>query len=181
MFNILPSCGAMKKLWFTFFGLVFALAVNAQRFAVVDTDLILNKMPKYTSAQKQLDQLSGIWEGEVQAIRSEIDALRKAYEAEKVLLTDEMKASREKEIAEKEKKARELQRKYFGPDGELFKKRVQLIKPLQDQIYNAIQEIAQRRNLDVVFDKGSELITLYLNERVNISDQVLQKLKEVEE
>lgn len=170
----------VRSLTLLFLSLVVINTTQAQRFAVVDTEYILNKMPKYTSAKKQLDQLSGIWEGEVKALRSEIEALQKAYEAEEVLLTEEMKQSRLSEIDEKEKEARELQSKYFGPDGELFKKRVQLIKPLQDQIFSAIQQVAQRRNLDVVFDKANGLYTLYLNERVDISEEVIAKLKEVD-
>lgn len=168
----------MKKTLLLFFGLVFGLALSAhaQRFAIVDSELILTKIPEYNQAQQQLDQLSVQWQGEVEALRSEADALRQAYNAEKVLLTDELQKEKLAEIEKKEKEARELQRQYFGPQGEIFKKRQELIRPIQDQIYNAVQEVARKRNLDVVFDRSSDLITLYTSEKVDISDEVMEKL-----
>lgn len=168
----------MKKTLLLVFGLVFgiALGANAQRFAIVDSELILTKIPEYRQAQQQLDQLSEKWQGEVEALRSEADALRQAFNAEKVLLTEELQKEKLAEIEKKEKEARELQRKYFGPEGEIFKKRQELIRPIQDQIYNAVQEVARRRNLDVVFDRSSDLITLYTSDKVDISDEVMKKL-----
>lgn len=166
----------MRNALFLAFGLVFGTAVYGQRFAIVDSEYILAKIPSYAQAQQQLDQLSAQWSGEVEALRSEIDALRTAYEAEKVIMTEEMKKEKLAEIEAKEQEARSLQRKYFGPDGEIFKKRQELMRPIQDQVYNAVQDVARRRNLDVVFDKGSDLITLYANEKVDISDEVIEKL-----
>lgn len=166
-----------KKALFLCFGLVFGLSLQAQRFGIVDSDFIMAKLPEYAQAQKQLDQLSRTWEGEVQALMSEADALRKAYEAEKVLLTDEMREKRLKAIEEKEGEARKKQQLYFGSKGKIYTKRQELIKPIQDKIFNAVQEVARRRNLDVVFDKGSELVTLYVSEKVDISEEVIKRLE----
>lgn len=167
----------MKKSIVLSFLLLLGFAASAQRFGIVDSELILLKMPAYSSAQKQLDQLSATYQGEVEALLSDIDALRQAYNAEKVLLTEEMQQEKQAAIKAKEKEAAELQRQYFGPKGDLFKKRQDLVRPLQDQIYNAVQQVAARRKLDVVFDKSSNLITLYVSERVDISEEVLSKLE----
>ncbi|MDX5324807.1 MAG: OmpH family outer membrane protein [Bacteroidota bacterium] len=166
----------IKKIAFLFFGLIFANSVFGQRFAYVDSDFILSQIPEYNQAQEQLDQLSKKWEGEIASLYSEVEALRQAYQAEKVLLTEEMQKEREAIIARKEQEARNLQLKYFGADGELFKKRKELVKPIQDQVYNAVQEVARRRKLDFVFDKSSELIMLYANPDNDVSDEVLEKL-----
>lgn len=166
----------MNKTLFLIVGLIFGLQVSAQRFGIVDSEMILNKIPEYGQAQQQLNQLSNNWQGEVEALYSELDALRQAYNAEKVLLTEEMQKEKQKEIADKEKEAKELQRKYFGPEGDIFKKRQELIRPIQDQIYTAVQDVARRRKLDVVFDKSSALITLYNNGKSDISDEVLEKM-----
>jgi len=166
----------MKKTLLLIIGLVFGLQLAAQRFGIVDSEMILTKIPEYAQAKQQLNQLSVNWQGEVEALRSEAQALRDAYNAEKVLLTEDMQKQKRKEIAEKETKAKELQRKYFGPEGEVFKKRQELIRPIQDQIYTAVQDVARRRKLDVVFDKSSDLITLYNNGKVDISDEVLEKM-----
>jgi outer membrane protein len=162
-----------------FFGLIFgfsATTANAQRFALVDTDLILAKLPEYAQAQQQLDQLSRTWQGEVEALRSEAEALQKAYDAEKILLTEEKQQSKLEEIRKKDEEAKNLQRKYFGPDGEVYKKRQALVRPIQDKVYNAVQSIARKKKLDVVFDKGSDLITLYNNGKADITDDVLREL-----
>lgn len=166
----------MRSALFLAFGLVFGISVYGQRFAIVDSEYILTKIPSYAQAQQQLDQLSAQWSGEVEALRSEIDALRTAYEAEKVIMTEETKKEKLAEIEAKEQEARALQRQYFGPEGEVFKKRQELLRPIQDQVYNAVQDVARRRNLDVVFDKSSDLITLYANDKIDISDEVIEKL-----
>lgn len=166
----------MRKLLILFFGLIFGIQSYAQRFGIVDSELILTKMPDYKQAQSQLDQLSERWQGEVEALQSEVGALQKAYNAEKVLLTDDMQKERLEAIKAKEKEVKDLQREYFGPEGKVFQKRRELIRPIQDQIYNAVQEVARRRKLDVVFDKSSDLITLYNSGDADISDEVLRKL-----
>lgn len=175
-FNLANFARLMKKTLLLIIGLVFGLQVSAQRFGIVDSKMILTKIPEYGKAQQQLNQLSTNWQGEVEALRSEAQALRDAYNAEKVLLTEAMEKEKLKEIEEKELEAKELQRKYFGPEGEVFKKRQELIRPIQDQIYNAVQDVARRRKLDVVFDKSSDLITLYNNGKSDISDEVLEKM-----
>ncbi len=156
--------------------LVLGLQASAQRFGIVDSEMILSRIPAYGQAQTQLNQLSEKWQAEVEALWTEIDKMEKALEAEKVLLTEEMLAEKETEIEEKKKAARELQRTYFGPEGEVFKKRQQLIRPIQDQIYNAVQDVARRKKLDVVFDKSSDLITLYNSGKSDISEEVLEKI-----
>lgn len=166
----------MNKSILILLGLVFGFQASAQRFGIVDSELILTKIPAYGQAQKQLDQLSAQWQGEVEALRSEAGALRQALNAEKVLLTEDLQKEKMTEIEAKEKEARELQRKYFGPEGEVFKKRQELIRPIQDQIYNAVQDVARKRKLDVVFDKSSDLITLYNSGQADITDEVLKKM-----
>jgi outer membrane protein len=176
---MLPSQLVMK-----YYVLIIALLmsvfthVNAQnqRIGIVDSEKILKRIPEYNSAQKELDQLSGNWEGEVEALMMEAYALQKSYRAEKVLLTEEMRKEREEAIAKKEKEARDLQRKYFGPKGELFNKRMEMVKPIQDQVYNAIQDVALRRKYDLILDKANALTILYVNEKMDISDEVLVKL-----
>lgn len=167
----------MKK-WIFIIGLVFGMwqTGQAQRFAIVDSELILTKMPEYRQAQSQLDQMSQKWQGEVEALQSEAEALQKAYNAERVLLTEEMQQERLQAIKLKQDETRELQRKYFGPNGEVYKKRQELVRPIQDRIYNAVQEVARRRKLDVVFDKSSDLITLFNSGDADISEEVLTKL-----
>ncbi len=167
-----------RKFWIFFFGLVFGFQLSAQRFGIVDSEYVLTQIPEYAKAQQQLDQLSRTWEGEIESLLSEANALRQAYEAEKVLLTEELKAEREAAIKAKEDEAKTKQQTYFGIKGKIYTKRQELIKPIQDKIFNAVQDVARRRNLDVVFDKGSELITLYVSEKVDISDEVIENLEE---
>lgn len=167
-----------KQICILLFGLVFGLQLNAQRFGIVDSEYVLTQIPEYAKAQQQLDQLSRTWESEIESLLSEADALRQAYEAEKVLLTEERRAEREAAIKEKEKEAKNKQQLYFGIKGKIYTKRQELVKPIQDKIYNAVQDVARRRNLDVVFDKGSELITLYVSEKVDISEEVIDNLED---
>ncbi len=167
-----------KKIVFLIFGLVFGLGLSAQRFGIVDSEYIMSQIPDNAKAQQQLDQLSRTWESEIESLSSEADAMQKAFEAEKILLTDEKKEERLAEIKAKYDEAKQKQQLYFGVEGKLYTKRQELIKPIQDKIYNAVQDVARRRNLDVVFDKGSELITLYVSEKVDISDEVIEKLED---
>lgn len=156
--------------------ILIASALQAQRFGIVDTQYILKQIPEYAQAQGQLDQMSKTWQGEVEAMLSEIDALKTSLEAERILLADEMITEREAFIKTKEEEARNLQRKYFGPEGDLFKKRIELVKPLQDQVYNAVQDVARKKKLDVVFDRASSLTMLYTSDKIDISDDVLDAL-----
>lgn len=167
----------MKKLITLFaFMLVAAAPALAQRFAYVDTEYILSKIPEYTAAQQELDNISVTWQKEIENKFAEIDKLYKAYQAEQILLTEEMKRKRENEIITKEKEAKELQKSRFGVDGELFSKRQELIKPIQDKIYNAIKEISVRENIAMVFDKAGTTTMLYTNPRYDKSDDVLEAL-----
>jgi outer membrane protein len=166
------------KAFLLILGLVFGsqLFVHAQRVGYVDTDYILTRIPEYAQAQRQLDNLSKQWEDEIAAILQDVNLLTQAYNAERILLTEEMQKERSEEIKKKDKLAKELQRKYFGPDGELFKKRQELVKPLQDQVFTAVQEVAQRRKLDMVLDKAGAITFLYANNRLDYSDEVLERL-----
>jgi outer membrane protein len=158
------------------FAVVFSFGLNAQRLAYVDSQQILSKIPEYAQAQGQLDNMAKTWESEVSKLRAEIDAMEKAYQAEKVLLTPKLQEEKEKEIDEKRKAALELQRKYFGPDGELFKKRQELIKPIQDQIFNAVQDVARKKRYDMVLDKSGAITLLYVDPSLDISNDVLEKM-----
>ncbi|HEY4196581.1 MAG TPA: OmpH family outer membrane protein [Mucilaginibacter sp.] len=148
----------------------------AQRFAFVDSDYILKHIPEYAAAQKQLAALSDQWQKEVDNRSLEIDRLYKAYEADQVLMTADMKKRRQAEISDKEKAVKDFQRQKFGPDGELSKKSTALIKPIQERLTKAIQAVAESDNLDMIFDKNSEVIMLYANPRYDKSADVITKL-----
>jgi outer membrane protein len=160
-------------LGFTF--IVVATAF-AQRFAYVDSDYILKHMPEYASAQKQLNALSAQWQKEVDTRYQEIDRLYKAYQADQVLMTPDMKKRREAEIADKEKTAKDFQNEKFGPGGELEKRSSSVIKPIQDKMTKAIQVVAENDNLDMIFDKNSEVIMLYASPRYDKSADVITRL-----
>ena len=157
----------------TFLTLTAALA---QRFAYVDSDYILKHMPEYTSAQKQLESLSAQWQKDVDGKYQEIDRLYKSFQADQVLMTADMKKRREAEIHDKEISAKDFQRVKFGPEGELTQKSNTIIKPIQDKMSKAIQAVAESENLDMIFDKNSEVMMLYANPRYNKSDDVLAKM-----
>jgi len=148
----------------------------AQRFAFVDSDYILKHMPEYSAVQKQLTALSDQWQKEVDARSQEIDRLYKSFEADQVLMTADMKKRRQAEIADKEKAVKDFQRQKFGPDGELAKRSSSLIKPIQERLTKAIQAVAESDNLDMIFDKNSEVIMLYANPRYDKSADVITKL-----
>ena len=165
----------MKKVLFTLLIITGSiLAANAQKFAYVDSQYILSKIPDYKIAQDQLNQLSIQWQKEIEAKYSEIDQLYKAYKADEVLLTEEMKQKRQAEIEKKEQEVKDLQKQRFGVNGDLFKKRQELVKPLQDKIYNAVQTLAERENLAVIFDKSSDMTMLYTNIKYDKSDEILK-------
>ena len=157
---------------------IFCLAmnVNAQKFAYVDSDYILEKVPEYQSAQEQLDKLTLSWQEEIEQIYEIIDQLYKKYQADQILLTQDMKVKRESEIINKEKEVKELQRKRFGPEGDLFTKRQELVKPIQDKIYNAIQDLATEKRYGVIFDKTGELSMLFADPDLDKSDDILEML-----
>ncbi len=148
----------------------------AQRFAYVDSDYILKHIPEYNSSQKQLDALSAQWQKEVDAKFLAIESLFKAYQADQVLLTEAMRKTRENEIIEKEKEAKEFQRLKFGFEGELFQVRTKLIKPIQDRVSKAVQAVADAQQLDMIFDKNSEITLLYASPRLDKSNDVITRL-----
>ncbi len=153
-----------------------AMMVQAQKFAYVDTQYILDNIPEFAEAQSQLDELSNNWQKEIEVKFAEVDKMYKDYQTQSVLLPDDLKKKKEQEIVEKEKEAKNLQRTRFGKDGDLFKKRQELVKPIQEKIYNAIQELSTSNNYAVVFDKGGSLTMMYANPKYDISDDVLDNL-----
>ncbi len=156
--------------------LLFSATTFAQKFAYVDTDYILKQIPDYKEAQEQLDKLSIEWQKQIEKKYAEIDKLYKDYQAEQILLTDEMKRKREDDIMKKEREAKELQKQKFGVDGELFQKRQELVKPIQDKVYKAVKDIATVGQYAIIFDKSSGLTMLYTNAKYDKSDDVLKKL-----
>ena len=155
--------------------LSFILGSQAQKFAYVDTDYILNKMPEFKQAQDKLDDFSADWQTEIENKYKDVEQMYRAYQQEQVLLTDEMKVKREEAIIEKENDAKNLQQKYFGPTGDLYVKRQELIKPIQDRIHDAIQKLAANSKYQVIFDSSSDLIMLYKNNILNAkSSQALR-------
>lgn len=167
----------MKKFFLTAIFLTFAgFATYAQRFAYVDTDYILKHIPEYNSAQKQLDALSQQWQRDVDARFADIDKMYKAYQSDQVLLTDDMRKRRENEIVQKEKEAKDFQKLKFGFEGDLYKERIKLIKPIQDRVAKAVQAVAENQALDMIFDKNSQITLLYASTRLDKSNDVITRL-----
>jgi outer membrane protein len=164
------------------FTIVFALVLlsagstYAQKFGYVDTEYILQNIPEYQDAQNEIDELAVEWQAELEEKYAEVDQMYKIYQADAVLLPEDMKRQRENEIIKKEKEVKELQRAKFGTEGELFKKRQELIKPIQEKIFNAIEEIATKKNYAFVFDKASGPVIMYVNSKYDISDEVLDQI-----
>ena len=155
---------------------LFNVFATAQKFGYVDTKYILSHIPEYQSAQAEVNKLSSQWQKEIENKYATIEKLESAYQAEKILLTDEMRKKREEEIERKKQEAKEMQKAKFGVDGELFKKREELVKPIQDRIFEAIKEVAEQMSLMVVFDKANHSNMLYTNPKHDISDKVLKKM-----
>lgn len=155
---------------------VFATTLFAQKYAFVDTEYILENIPAYKAAQQQLDNTSAKYQKELETIKAELGKMYKDFQAESVLLSEEMKRKREDVIISKEKNYKTLQRKYFGREGELFKKRQSLVKPIQDQIFDAIKQIASEGSYAVIFDKASGGAMIFTNPKFDLSDRVLEKL-----
>jgi outer membrane protein len=153
-----------------------ASPVFAQKYAYIDSQYILDNISEYKAANQQLDQLSISWQKEIEAKYSIIDKLYKDYQAEQILLTEDMKKKREQEITNKEKEVKEFQKSKFGYEGELFKKKQELVKPLQDKIYNAVKKIATEQSYAVIFDKSGDLIMLYTNPKYDKSDDILSSM-----
>ncbi len=150
--------------------------MSAQKFALVDMEYILKNIPAYERANEQLNQLSKKWEGEVQAILTDVESQYKKYQSETVFLSDAQKKKTEEDIIAKEKQASDLKKKYFGSEGELFKKRQSLMAPIQDEIYNAVKDICDQKGYQLVLDRASGGSIIYASPKIDISDDVLQKL-----
>lgn len=167
----------MRKLFLLlvlFFG--STIAANAQRFALIDMEYILKNIPAYERANEQLNQVSKKWQSEVETLTKEAETLYKNYQSETVFLSEAQKTKKENEIVAKEKAAGELKRKYFGPEGELFKKRESLVKPIQDEIYVAVKSIAEAKGYSAIVDRSSATSIIFATPQIDISNDVLAKL-----
>ncbi len=158
---------------------VSAHSLMAQKYAYVDTEYILDNIPEFGDAQDELDDMSKRWQKEIEKNYATVEQMYKKYQAESVLLPDDIKKKREEEIIAKELQVKALQRKYFGPDGELFKKRQELVQPIQEKVFNAIESIALTNNYAFVFDKAGGMTLLYGNPKFDISDDVLDEVGNV--
>jgi outer membrane protein len=167
----------MKKILFILVAIIgLSKTATAQRYCYVDSQYILDNIPEYTTAQAELDRLSLEWQNEVEAKFQKVEKRRKDYQAEAILLPAEIKRQREKEIKDLEASAIALQNKYFGVGGELFNKRTELIQPIQDKIFKAIQDVAKEKKYAFVFDKANQSNLLFADPKYNISDLVLRKM-----
>ena len=166
----------MKKILFLACMLGFGLVGFSQKYAIIDTRYILDRMPDYKEAQKQLDDIAAGWQKDIDTRQAELDKMYKDYEAEQVMLTEELRKKREDQLFNKEKDLRDLQRKRFGFEGDLFKKRQELIKPIQDKVYNAVQKMAVTRGYDFVLDKSEGITVIFADPKLDRSLDVLRNL-----
>ena len=167
----------MKKTLFAIcLMMICSLAVNAQKYALIDMEYILKNIPAYEMTNEQLSQVSQKWQNEVEALQQEAQNMYKTYQSDLVFLSAEMKSKREEEIVKKEQEAQDLKRKYFGADGELYKKRESLMKPIQDEIYNAVKEISEDKGYQIVVDRASAMSIIFASPKIDISNEVLSKL-----
>jgi outer membrane protein len=166
----------MKKVLLLMVLFASTLSLQAQKFALVDMDYIFKNIPAYERANEQLTQVSKKWQAEVDALTTEAQTMYKNYQNEVVFLSKEQKKAKQDAIMEKEKQASDLKRKYFGPDGELFKKRTALMTPIQEEVYNAIKDVADLRGYQLVLDRASDAGIIFGSPKIDISDEVLRKL-----
>jgi len=167
----------MKKLILSFVLLVAtATSISAQKFALVDMEYILRNVPAYERANEQLNQVSKKWETEVNTLLTEVENMYKKYQSEAVFLSDAQKTKTEEAIMQKEKEASDLKKKYFGNEGELYKKRQSLMAPIQDEIYNAVKEISDQKGYQLVIDRASGASIIFASPKIDISDEILQRL-----
>lgn len=167
----------MKRLsLFILSALMCVAYMSAQKFALIDMEYILKNVPSYEMANEQLNQLSQRWQKEVETLSSEAETLYKNYQAERVFLTDEQKKKKEEEVVAKEKEASELKYKYFGPEGELYKKRETLMQPIRDDIYVAVKKVAEEKGYQAIFDRATSSNIIFASPRIDVSNEVLSKL-----
>jgi len=155
---------------------LIAFTAQAQKYAIIDTRYILDKMPDYKQAQKQLDDVAADWQKDIDTRQADLDKMYKDYDAEQVMLSDELKKKREDQLFNREKDLRDLQRKRFGFEGDLFKKRQELIKPIQDKVYNAVQKMAVLRGYDFVLDKSEGITIIFADPKLDKSEDVLKDM-----
>ncbi len=156
--------------------MLFTVSSYAQRYAIIDTKYILGKMPEYVDADKKLQDVSNQWQKEIDQRQADLDKMYKDYDAEQFMLSEDLKKKREDELFNKEKELRELQKKRFGYQGDLFKEREKLVKPLQDKVYNAVQKIAVARGYDFILDKSEGITVIFADPKLDKSDEVLREL-----
>ena len=167
----------MKKVFLTLIVVLGAtFMASAQKFALVDMEYILKNIPSYEMANEQLNQVSQRWEKEVNELSKEAETMYKNYQSEMVFLTDEQKKKREEEIVLKEKEVTDARYKYFGPEGELYKKRQSLMKPIQEDVYNAVKAVAEERGYQTIFDRASSQSIVFASPKIDVSNEVLAKL-----
>jgi outer membrane protein len=167
----------MKKiLLLAAISLSVAATTQAQKYAIIDTKFILDKMPEYKTAQKSLDDIAATWQKEIDRMQQDLDKMYKDFEAEQVMLSEDLKKKREDQLFVKEKALRDLQRSRFGFEGELFKKRQELIKPVQDKVYNAVQKLAVQRGYDFILDKSEGITVIFADPKLEKSEDVLREL-----
>ncbi len=167
----------MKKLFISLLLLIsVSIGAFSQRFAYVDTDYILENIPEYNDVQDILNELSARWQKEIETKYAEVEKLYRSYQAESALLPADLKKKKEEEIISKERAVKDFQQSKFGPEGELYKRRMELVQPIQEKIFNVINEIAETRNYDFILDKAGNTNILYSNPRLDLSDDVLDQL-----
>ena len=166
----------MRKLMMMSLLALMSLTASAQKFALIDMDYILKNIPAYERANEQLNQVSKKWQAEVEALNTEAATMYKNYQNEVVFLSQEQKKKRQEDIMAKEKEASDLKRKYFGPEGELFKKRESLMTPIQEEIYTAVKDISELRGYSLILDRSSNAGIIFGSPKIDISNEVLQKL-----
>ena len=176
LFLMIHNTIIMKKIFLVACLVSLAAFAQAQRYAIIDTKYILDKMPDYKLAQKNIDDVAANWQKEIDALQQELDKMYKDYEAEQVMLTEELRKKREDQLFVKEKTLRDLQRKRFGFEGDLFKRRQELIKPIQDKVYNAVQKLAVQRGYDFILDKSEGITVIFADPKLEKSEDVLREL-----
>ncbi len=168
----------MKRLILTSaMALMLAMGANAQKLGYVDTDYILEQLPQFAAAQEELDKISEQWQAEIEGMYAEVEQLYQDYQNNRAVLTEQMRRQREDEIITKENEVKQRQNEYFGPEGALFEKRQELVKPIQDRVFNAIQEVAQEGQFDIILDKAAGATLIFTSERYDRSQAVLDKLR----
>lgn len=170
------TAGMNKLILVAVLFLTFGASSYSQKFALIDMDYILKNISSYETANQQLEAISKKWQTEIETAQQEVQNMSKTYQSELVFLSADQKAKREKEIVDKEKAVQELKRKYFGPEGEIFKRRQALIKPIQDDIYNAVKEISDTKGYQLILDRASASSIIFSSPRIDISNEVLSKL-----